>query len=70
MEYFLNSSFAQLLINLFANHFTSPSLQSFQLLSYGWSLSSSHDTITTYLPLSGAVTYKRFSRFYVFFPLL
>jgi hypothetical protein len=67
MEYFSNSSFGKLLINLFAGFFTSPSLQSFQLLSYGWSLSSTHHTITTYIRLSGGVKYKHFSCFYTFF---
>lgn len=37
------------------------------LLAQGWSLSSSHHTITTYIRLSGGVEYKHFSRFYAFF---
>lgn len=67
MEYFINSSFGQMLVNLFSGYFTQPSLQSFLLLAQGWSLTSSHHTITTYLRLSGAVNYKHFSRFYAFF---
>jgi hypothetical protein len=67
MEYFINSSFGQMLVNLFSGYFTAPSLQSFMLLAQGWSLSSSHHTITTYIRLSGGVEYKHFSRFYAFF---
>lgn len=67
MEYFINSSFGQMLVSLFSGHFTQPSLQSFMLLAQGWSLSSSHHTITTYIRLSGGVQYKHFSRFYAFF---
>ncbi|MGB3852278.1 MAG: transposase [Tunicatimonas sp.] len=67
MEYFINSSFGQMLVSLFSSHFTAPSLQSFMLLAQGWSLAGSHHTITTYLRLSGAVKYKHFSRFYAFF---
>lgn len=67
MEIFQNSSFGILLMSLFSGYFTAPSLQSFLILSYGWSLSSSQHTITTYLRLSGAVKYKHFSRFYAFF---
>ena len=67
MEFFQNSSFGNLLMSLFSVYFSSPSLQSFLLLACGWSLSSSHHTITTYLRLSGAVKYKHFSRFYYFF---
>jgi hypothetical protein len=67
MEYFTKSSFGQLLISLFSGYFTSPSLQSFLILAQGWSLSSSHHTITTYLRLSGAVKFKHFSCFYIFF---
>jgi len=67
MEYFINSSFGQMLVSLFSSHFTTPSLQSFLLLSQGWSLSNSHHTITTYIRLSGGVQYKHFSRFYAFF---
>ncbi len=67
MEYFINSSFGQMLVSLFSNHFTQPSLQSFMLLAQGWSLSGSHHTITTYIRLSGGVQYKHFSRFYAFF---
>lgn len=67
MEYFINSSFGQMLIVLFSSHFTQPSLQSFMLLSQGWSLADSRHTITTYIRLSGGVNYKHFSRFYAFF---
>ena len=67
MEYFINSSFGQMLVSLFSGYFTRPSLQSFLLMSQGWSLSSSHHTITTYIRLSGGVNYKHFSRFYAFF---
>jgi hypothetical protein len=67
MEHFINSSFGQMLVSLFSSHFTQPSLQSFLLLSQGWSLSGSHHTITTYIRLSGGVQYKHFSRFYAFF---
>ena len=52
MEFFQHSSFGNLLMNLFAVYFTSASFQSFLLLACGWSLSSSHHTITTYLRLS------------------
>jgi hypothetical protein len=64
---FQSSSFGNMLMILFSGYFTSPSLQSFLVLAYGWSLSSSHHTITTYLRLSGAVKYKHFSRYYYFF---
>jgi len=37
------------------------------LLAQGWSLSTSHHTITTYIRLSGGVEHKHFSRFYAFF---
>ena len=67
MEYFTNSSFGQMLVSMFSGYFTAPSLQSFLLLAKGWSLSSSHHTITTYIRLSGGVQYKHFSRFYAFF---
>lgn len=67
MEYFINSTFGQMLLSLFSSYFTQPSLQSFMLLAQGWSLSSSQHTITTYIRLSGAVQYKHFSRFYAFF---
>lgn len=67
MEYFINSSFGQMLVSLFSSHFTRPSLQSFILVAQGWSLSGSHHTITTYIRLSGGVQYKHFSRFYAFF---
>ena len=67
MEYFINSSFGQMLVNLFSGYFIRPSLQSFLLLAQGWSLAGSQHTITTYLRLSGAVNYKHFSRFYAFF---
>lgn len=67
MEYFINSSFSQMLVSLFSGYFTQPSLQSFLLLAQGWSLAGSQHTITTYLRLSGAVNYKHFSRFYAFF---
>lgn len=67
MDYFTNSSFGRMLVSLFSSYFTQPSLQSFLLLAQGWSLSSSHHTITTYIRLSGAVNYKHFSRFYAFF---
>lgn len=67
MEYFINSPFGQMLVHLFSGYFTVPSLQSFMLLAQGWSLSSSHHTITTYIRLSGGVQHKHFSRFYAFF---
>ena len=67
MEYFINSSFGQMLVNLFSGYFTRPSLESFLLLAQGWSLAGSRHTITTYLRLSGAVNYKHFSCFYTFF---
>ena len=67
MEYFINSSFGQMLVSLFSGYFTQPSLQSFLLLAQGWSLAGSQHTITTYLRLSGAVNYKHFSRFYAFY---
>ena len=67
MEYFINSSFGQMLVSLFSSYFTKPSLQSFLLLAQGWSLSNSHHTITSYIRLSGGVQYKHFSRFYAFF---
>lgn len=56
-----------MLVSLFSSYFTQPSCQSFLLLAHGWSLASSHHTITTYLRLSGAVKHKHFSRFYAFY---
>lgn len=68
MAFFQHSSFGNLLMNLFAVYFTSASFQSFLLLACGWSLSSSHHTITSRRGgMSGAVKYKHFSRFYYFF---
>lgn len=53
-------------MSLFSNFFTTPSLFNFMILAYGWSLATNRHTITSYLWPSGAVSYKHFSRFYLF----
>jgi len=53
-------------MGLFQGLFTAPSWQTFVLLACGWALPSERHTITTSLWLTGAVTVKHFSRFYVF----
>lgn len=67
MEAFQTSSYGIFLMNLFAGILSAPSFTNFLILAYGWSMSSSRHTITTYLWLSGAIKYKHFSRFYIFF---
>ena len=66
METFQTSSYGIFLMNLFAGILSAPSFTNFLILAYGWSMSSSRHTITTYLWLNGAVKYKHFSRFYIF----
>ena len=66
MDTFMNSSFGSFLCFLFAQHFPSRSWQSFILLAYGWSLSSSRHTVAHYIWLSGGTKYKHFSQFYCF----
>lgn len=66
MENFLSSSFGVFLMSLISGIFTAPSQQNFMILAYGWSLASIRHTITSYLWLSGAVSWKHFSRFYIF----
>jgi hypothetical protein len=63
---FIVSSFGLFVMGLFHGLFTAPSWQTFMLLACGWALTSERHTITTYLWLTGAVTVKHFSRFYVF----
>lgn len=66
MDTFLASSFGTFVMVMFQGLFTAPSRQSFTLLACGWALASGRHTITAYLWLTGAVTVKHFSRFYVF----
>lgn len=66
MENFMASSFGQFLLSLFSSLFTHPSTQSFWVLAYGWSVATEHHTIARYLWLSGAVSEKHFSRYYLF----
>lgn len=66
MDTFLASSFGTFVMVMFQGLLTAPSWQSFTLLACGWALASGRHTITAYLWLTGAVTVKHFSRFYVF----
>lgn len=66
VDRFSISSFGRFVMRLFQPLFSAPSWQSFTLLAYGWALASTRHTITSYLWLSGGVTHKHFSRFYVF----
>jgi hypothetical protein len=66
MAPFIVSSFGLFVMGLFQGLFTAPSWQTFLLLSCGWALTTEGHTITTYLWLTGAVSVKHFSRFYVF----
>ncbi len=66
MENFISSGFGQFLLSLFSPHFSAPSLNSFLILSYGWSQGGLSHTIAEYLWQSGAVNYKHFSRYYLF----
>jgi hypothetical protein len=66
MAPFIVSSFGFFVMGLFQGLFTAPSWQTFLLLSCGWALTTERHTITTYLWLTGAVSVKHFSRFYVF----
>jgi hypothetical protein len=63
---FIVSSFGLFVMGLFQGLFTAPSWQTFLLLTCGWTLTTEHHTITTYLWLTGATSVKHFSRFYVF----
>lgn len=54
-------------MGLFAGLFTTPSWQTFTVLAYGWAVAGGeHQTLTTYLWLTGATTIKHFSCFYTF----
>ena len=66
MTSFIVSSFGLFVMGLFEGLFTAPSWQTFLLLTCGWTLTTEHHTITTYLWLTGAGTVKHFSCFYVF----
>jgi hypothetical protein len=66
VDTFLASSFGTFVMVMFQGLFTAPSWQTFTLLACGWALASGRHTITAYLWLTGAVTVKHFSRFYVF----
>lgn len=66
MASFIVSSFGAFVMGLLQGLFTAPSWQTFLLLAWGWAVTSERHTITTYLWLTGAVTVKHFSRFYVF----
>jgi len=66
VDTFLHSSFGTVVTMLFHDLFTAPSWHTFTYLACGWALASDRHTITTYVWLTGAVTVKHFSRFYVF----
>ena len=66
MDTFFVSSFGTFVMGLFHGLFAAPSWQSFALLACGWALTTDRHTITTYVWLTGAITVKHFSRFYVF----
>ena len=67
MATFSGSSFGVFVMGVFAGLFTTPSWQTFMVLTYGWAVASGErQTITTYLWLTGATTVKHFSCFYVF----
>jgi hypothetical protein len=66
VDTFLASSFGTFVMVMFQGLFTTPSWQTFTLLACGWALASGRHTITASLWLTGAVTVKHFSRFYVF----
>ena len=66
MAPFIVSSFGLFVRDLFHGLFTAPSWQTFTCLACGWALAVEHHTVTTYLWLTGATTFKHFSRFYVF----
>jgi hypothetical protein len=55
-----------MVMSLFQKLFTAPSWHTFTALACGWALATDRHTITTYLWLTGAITLKHFSRFYVF----
>jgi hypothetical protein len=63
---FIVSSFGMFVMNLFQGLFTAPSWQTFTVLAWGWAVTSERHPLTTSLWLTGAVTLKHFSRFYVF----
>jgi hypothetical protein len=58
----LASSFGTLVLVWFQGLFPAPSWQSFIRLACGWALTSRQHTITTYLGLTGATTFKHVSR--------
>jgi hypothetical protein len=66
VDTFLHSSFGTVVMTLFQGIFTAPSWHTFTYLACGWALAGKRHTITTYVWLTGAVTVKHFSRFYVF----
>lgn len=63
---FIVSSFGMFVMSLCPGLFTAPSRQTFAVLAWGWAVTAERHTLTTYLWLTGAVTLKHFSRFYVF----
>jgi hypothetical protein len=64
---FIVSSFGLFVMSLFAGLFTTPSWQTFTLLTYGWAVAGGErQTITLYVWVSGATTVKHFSCFYAF----
>jgi hypothetical protein len=66
VDTFLASSLGTFVMVMFQGLFTAPSRPSFTLLACGWALASGRHTMTAYLWLTGAVTVKHCSRFYVF----
>jgi DDE superfamily endonuclease len=63
---FIVSSFGMFVRSLFQGLFTAPSWQTFAVLAWGWAVTSERHTLTAYLWLTGAVTLKHYSCFYVF----
>lgn len=63
---FYRSSFGSFLDDLFKGIFTKPSHQSFLLLSLGFVFAFTRHTVASYLWRAGAVSFKHFTRFYVF----
>jgi Transposase DDE domain len=63
---FIVSSFGMFVMSLFQGLFTAPSWQTFVVLAWGWALTSERHTLSSYLWLTGAVTLKHYSCFYVF----
>jgi hypothetical protein len=64
---FYRSSFGSFLDGLFSGIFTKPSQQNFLLLSLGFVFAFTRHSVASYLWRAGAVSFKHFTRFYVFF---